>query len=76
IAAKKALAPFKMAWFFASFACIALAATSSALDLKRIACDPSNHWLQGHALWHVLGSAALFFSFLHHRQFDEALAKP
>lgn len=48
-----------------------IAATCSFLDLKRISCEPENHVLQGHALWHLFGAAALFLSFLHHRQFDE-----
>ena len=48
-----------------------IAATCSFLDLKRISCDPENHIFQGHALWHLFGAVALYFSFLHHRQFDE-----
>jgi hypothetical protein len=75
IAIKKAREPVKMNWLFASFGCTLLAATASTLDLKRISCDPSNHWLQGHAVWHVLGSLSLFFSFLHHRQFDDAISR-
>ena len=65
---------FKMHWLFLSFFFISLGAVCSILDIKRISCDPFNHVVQGHALWHIFGSLALFFSFLHHRQFDEELA--
>ena len=27
--------------------------------MTRIWCDPADHWLQGHAAWHVLSAAAL-----------------
>ena len=33
-----------------------------ALDLSRVLCAPTNHWLQGHAYWH-LSSAACFYTF-------------
>jgi len=26
-------------------------------------CDPSNHWIQGHALWHLLTAASLYAMF-------------
>jgi hypothetical protein len=35
------------------------AAVFSALDVTRTWCDPQNHWLQGHAAWHVLSAGAL-----------------
>ena len=35
----------------------------SALDVTRVWCDPTNHWLQGHAVWHVLTAIALFAFF-------------
>ena len=43
---------------------IAAAAICSALDVSRVWCDPTNHWLQGHAAWHVLSAASLFALFL------------
>jgi len=46
-------------------ALLALAGICSLLDVTRTACDPGNHWLQGHAAWHVLSALALlaFFRF-------------
>lgn len=37
-----------------------------ALDYMRIACDPES-WLQGHAVWHILGAAAAGLLFLYYR---------
>ncbi len=44
-------------------ALLATAGVCSALDVTRLACDPENHWLQGHAAWHLLTALALFAFF-------------
>ena len=36
------------------------------LDITKIICNP-NSWLQGHALWHLLGAAAGGFLYLYYR---------
>ena len=46
--------------YLAALALITAAAVCSALDVTRVWCDPENHWLQGHAAWHVLSAASLF----------------
>jgi hypothetical protein len=56
-------------WFFATLGCIAVAGTFSALDASRKWCDPSSHWLQGHAIWHMLAAVSLVLSLMHYRQF-------
>jgi hypothetical protein len=45
------------------------------LDVKEIVCAPENHYLQGHALWHVLNALCFYFMYRFYRQFspDEAL---
>lgn len=43
----------------AALALIAAASVSSVLDVTRVWCDPHDHWIQGHALWHVLSAASL-----------------
>lgn len=50
---------------------VALAQTASLLDLARVSwiCDPTNHWFQGHALWHVLSAIGLTFVYKHYEQF-------
>lgn len=39
------------------------------LDYHGIWCDPHNHWLQGHALWHVINSVCFWFAYQFYRQF-------
>lgn len=39
------------------------------LDVRRVLCDPGNHWISGHALWHLLDAVALAFLFEFYRQF-------
>ncbi len=46
--------------FFASLALMAAAGGFSLADVTRTWCDPSNHWIQGHAIWHVLSACALY----------------
>lgn len=65
--------PYSLRHFFTSMVLMAVALVFSVSDHKRIFCDPNNHWIQGHAIWHVIGAVALLFSFFHHRQFDESL---
>ncbi|MBE9030161.1 ceramidase domain-containing protein [filamentous cyanobacterium LEGE 11480] len=39
------------------------------LDLHQIICDPNNHFLQGHAIWHILTALSLVFITQFYRQF-------
>jgi len=39
------------------------------LDVRRILCDPDNHWISGHAAWHLLDALALYFLFRFYQQF-------
>jgi hypothetical protein len=55
-------------WFWASLALLVLAQSASLADLTRLLCDPDNHFIQGHALWHLLSACALFCSVQHYRQ--------
>ena len=43
-------------WYRVALGLISTAAVCSALDVTRTVCDPNNHWIQGHALWHLLWS--------------------
>ena len=31
------------------------------LDVLKIVCDPDNHWVQGHAIWHLLNAFVFVF---------------
>ena len=40
------------------------------LDYRHVLCNPTNHLFNGHAAWHLLDAAAMFFMYLYYRQFD------
>ncbi len=40
------------------------------LDESRLVCDPQNHVLGLHAIWHLLGAASFWFWFRHFAQFE------
>jgi hypothetical protein len=68
IAARKSAQKIHYRFFALSIAFLGLGAVFSAADVTRRICDPKSLF-QGHALWHILGAVALFFSYLHARQF-------
>ncbi len=39
------------------------------LDTHRIVCDPTNHIINGHAIWHVATGIAIFYIFKFYTQF-------
>jgi hypothetical protein len=39
------------------------------LDIRGTLCDPGNHWMSGHAAWHLLDAVAMYFLFEYYRQF-------
>lgn len=45
------------------------------LDFHKIVCDPRNHFVQGHALWHVLNSSVFIFLARFYGQFDDQLGR-
>lgn len=47
--------------FLFGMALMGLAALCSALDLRGVWCDPHDHLFQGHAAWHVLSAASIYF---------------
>jgi hypothetical protein len=51
-------------WWAVGF--MALATACSVADVRRMWCQPDNHWLQGHAVWHVSSALALLFAARHH----------
>jgi hypothetical protein len=57
-------------FWWTALALIAAATAFSALDLTRTWCDPANHWLQGHALWHLLSAASLYALFLFYAELE------
>lgn len=49
---------------------IIVAAVFSVLDVTRTWCNPHNHFIQGHALWHLISAVSLGFAFKFYSQFD------
>jgi len=52
-------------WLLAAVGVLVVALGIWQLDITRVLCDPDNHWITGHAVWHTLtaGSILLFFEF-------------
>lgn len=43
------------------------------LDVKKMVCDPENHFISGHAVWHLTAALAIWFIFLSYRNFNSHL---
>jgi hypothetical protein len=50
-------------WLAAALLLLGGATFFSLLDVTRTWCDPDDHWLQGHAIWHLLSAASLLALF-------------
>ena len=57
--------------FWWAVALLTAAAACSVADVTRAWCAPDNHWLQGHAAWHVLSALALLFTARHHARLEQ-----
>lgn len=68
LAQKRLKVPMK--WFFATLGLLTAALSFSVMDGERIWCVPTEHgWFsQGHAVWHWLGSLAMFTIYKHYSQ--------
>ena len=55
-------------YFFISLFFMSVAISFSIADAKRAFCDPHNHVVQGHALWHFFAGIGLSFAYLYFRQ--------
>ncbi|MCA2981005.1 MAG: ceramidase domain-containing protein [Myxococcaceae bacterium] len=56
-------------WFLGALAFIGVAGAFSAADVSRRWCDPADHLVQGHAIWHVLNAVGIGLAYVHYRQF-------
>jgi hypothetical protein len=43
-----------------------------SLDISKKLCDPQNHLLTGHAVWHLLNALAIYFIYKFYTQFGSA----
>jgi hypothetical protein len=56
-------------WFLIAFGTFFAATAIWALDVREIVCDAGNHYLQGHAVWHVLNAFCFVFLYRFYEQF-------
>lgn len=56
-------------------ACFALSYAAWWLDHLRVVCDPDNHVLNGHAVWHLLGALSFYFWYRHYAQVEPTTAR-
>jgi hypothetical protein len=42
------------------------------LDISGVLCEPDNHWLQSHALWHIATAVSFYFFYRFYLQFPKA----
>lgn len=67
-----ATTPAHYNWYCAGIGFLIVGLTCSMLDLNRIWCNPQNHVIQGHAVWHLFTALALICQFAHYAQFQKA----
>lgn len=67
---RRTIPRYRMRDFLNSLALLFLGSVFSVLDVTRLLCDPQNHFLQGHAIWHVLSAFSLLAAFYHYKQFS------
>ena len=57
-------------WFGAFWLSFLLGYVLWLLDVKHLVCDPTNHWISGHALWHWFEALALYCVYRFYTQFQ------
>jgi hypothetical protein len=70
VCVKKSHLKIKFGNLFKGIVGLVIAESFSILDLKRVMCDPHNHFIQGHALWHVIGAFSFIYIYRYYKQFD------
>ena len=70
IARKKEEISPKLKYYYLSIGSLLIALTFTILDVTRVWCNPENHFVQGHALWHVFNSFTIYFLYKYYEQFD------
>lgn len=71
---RRAQQSYSLRYFGLSLLALLAGTACSAVDATRRLCDPQNHFLQGHAAWHLLSALSLLLSYFHFRQFDKDLS--
>ncbi len=53
--------------FFISIFFLIIAGCCVAVDINKTWCDPTNHWIQGHALWHIFSAVMFYYIYMHYQ---------
>lgn len=61
-------------WLLSASAVTALALVIWLLDVHGLVCDPDNHFVTGHAVWHVLTAVSIAWFFCFHERLRNAEA--
>jgi len=61
-------------YFGASVAFLGVGLACSMLDLTGVWCNPHNHLVQGHAVWHLFTAAGLVCQFAHYQLLEDTAA--
>lgn len=74
---KKSNKTFSYFYYKLTIATLVIAFAAWILDFKRIVCNPMNHLLQGHAIWHIFSSLCFLFlyKFYSQRNLRDSLEK-
>lgn len=56
---------------FTALGVFVVAFSCQLADINRIACDPQNHWIQFHGLWHIFNGIGMGLLFLYYRDLDQ-----
>lgn len=65
---KKSNRAFSYFYYKLTVVTLAIALSAWILDFKRIVCNPMNHLLQGHAIWHIFSSLCFLFLYKFYSQ--------
>lgn len=57
-------------WLLRSVTVLVIAYAIWNLDFYKILCNPDNHILSGHGVWHLLCGLAFYFIYKHYADFD------
>jgi len=55
-------------WIFSLYGVFIASLILWGLDIKGIACEPQNHWLQLHSFWHLLNSLTFYYAYKFYKE--------
>jgi uncharacterized membrane protein YadS len=72
IMARKAQKVAYSRFFYLGYGSLLVGGSFSASDVSRVFCNPNNHFIQGHAIWHVFSALCIYFIYRYYQQFSES----